>query len=228
VPDAPEQREADPRYRDGSYHAAVFIDDPFVERVLAAQRARKLARLIRPTDTVFEFGVGTALNLRDLDCARKVGHDPSPDAADRCEAFGIKFVHDPDALADRFDVVLCHHVLEHLPDPFAALDRFKSWLAPEGRLVLYAPYEHTRDYRTYRPDDPNMHLFSWNPLTLGNLVTAAGYTVNHVHVRGYGYEQRLAHLAKWGTPLYRAALWLARFIRPCDEIELVARPSAVK
>ena len=212
-------------YRSGRYHAAVFSDDPFVQDVLARQRAHKLQRLIHPEDTVFEYGVGTALNLRYLPCARRVGCDLSEGSAECCERFDIEYVSDPDQLAaDRFRVVLCHHVLEHVPHPLATLEALRRLLAPEGRLILYVPLELGRRYRRYRPDDPNLHLFSWNCTTLGNLVTAAGLAVQQARVRPYGYEQRLARFAKAGMGVYRLALCLARLFRPCDEIEMVATP----
>jgi len=220
APSGPFERE----YRTGRYHGGVFSADPFVQDVLARQRARKLRRLIGPGQTVFEYGVGTALNLRYLACARRVGHDISEDAAELCRRFDIEYVADLDQLrGQRFSVVLCHHVLEHVPQPLGTLEALKEYLGPEGRLIVYVPFERGRRYRRYRPGDPNLHLFSWNCLTLGNLVTAAGLVVERARVRPYGYEQRLAPLAKAGMGTYRLALWLLRLVRPCDEIELVAR-----
>ncbi len=41
--------------------------------------------------------------------------------------------------AERFDVIVTDHSLEHAPDPGAVLDRFVSHLAPGGRLVAFVP-----------------------------------------------------------------------------------------
>jgi SAM-dependent methyltransferase len=224
-PDGPGLKGLQRAYRTGRYHARVFSAEPFVQDVLARRRARKLQRLIAPGETVFEYGVGTGLNLRHLPCAERVGYDISDAAAGSCREFGIEHVTDLSQLGRRrFSVVLCHHVLEHVPDPLATLETLGGLVANGGWLILYVPFECTRRYRRYHPDDPNRHLFSWNCLTLGNLVAAAGMTVERVGVRAYGYEQRLARLAKAGMATYRLALWLARLLRPCDEIELVARP----
>ena len=41
---------------------------------------------------------------------------------------------------ESFDVILCSEVLEHLPDPIAALAEFKRLLKIEGILILTAPF----------------------------------------------------------------------------------------
>lgn len=46
-------------------------------------------------------------------------------------------IPEPDA---SFDAVLCVEVLEHLPEPLAALREFARLLRPGGRLVLTAPF----------------------------------------------------------------------------------------
>lgn len=41
---------------------------------------------------------------------------------------------------ESFDVVLCTEVLEHVPDPVAALREFTRLLKPGGRMILTAPF----------------------------------------------------------------------------------------
>lgn len=38
-----------------------------------------------------------------------------------------------------FDHIVCSHVLEHVSDPRAILERLKLWLAPQGSLWIYVP-----------------------------------------------------------------------------------------
>lgn len=221
--DAPEIEKSavDARYTDGSYHERVFAGDEGIQQVLSKRRAQKLQPLVGATDSVFEFGVGTALNLRYLRCARRVGYDPGAVSAAKCREYGIEFANDLTALAGQtFDVVLCHHVLEHLQNPFETLQQLKQLLAPGGRLLLYVPFEHGK---RFVPNEPNMHLFSWSAQTLGNLVERAGLRIESVGIANYGYEQRFAPLARWSWAFYALTLRLAWLLRPCEEVQLVAK-----
>jgi SAM-dependent methyltransferase len=206
------------------YQRAVHRGDDFTQSVVARSRRRKLQPFIHADDDVLEFGVGTCLNLRGLECRRKVGYDLSDAGRDVAGRYGIEFVTDFGALDGRaFSVVLCHHVLEHVADPMATLAQIHSLLKPGGRLILCVPFETHRMYRRYAPGDPNHHLFSWNALTLGNLVHDAGFEVVESRVSPFGYEQRLAPLAKVHDAAYRCGLAVVRTLRPADEVFLVGR-----
>lgn len=39
-----------------------------------------------------------------------------------------------------FDIIYCHHVLEHLPDPEAAVNKFNTWLQPGGYGWVAVPH----------------------------------------------------------------------------------------
>lgn len=208
------------------YHAKVHGAAAPVADTVARQRVRKFQPLVRPGDTVFEYGVGTGLNLRHLKCRRRIGYDLSDAGRQSCEAAGIEFLTSLAHVPGDIDLVICHHVLEHVPDPLACLKTLFDLLPPGGGLVLCVPFETHRSYRRYVPGDQNQHLFSWNALTLGNLVAAAGFSDIDVRVAPFGYEQRLAFLApRAGTAAYRAALWMARHLRPANELFLVANRS---
>jgi len=49
----------------------------------------------------------------------------------------ITAIPQPDA---SFDAIMCTEVLEHLPDPLAALHEFARLLRPSGHLILTAPF----------------------------------------------------------------------------------------
>lgn len=58
----------------------------------------------------------------------------------------ITQIPEPDA---SFDVILCSEVLEHLPDPLAALDEFTRLLKSGGQLILTAPFASCVHFAPY-------------------------------------------------------------------------------
>jgi len=198
---------------------------PWVARL----RARKLLPWLRPEDVIFEFGAGQGWNLDQLPCRRRLGHDVSQFLAADLAALGIEFVPDPAALPPgSIDVVLLHHVLEHVRHPSGILEQARAWLRPAGRLLLYVPHERERRYFRYRPGEPNHHLFSWNPQTVGNLVADSRFRLESIRLRRYGYDRRAARIAVrlgLGEAGFRALRRIALALLPCWEIELAAQPA---
>lgn len=50
-----------------------------------------------------------------------------------------------------FDVVICNHVLEHVPDDAAAMSELRRVLTPDGEALLMVPKDKERE-RTYEDD----------------------------------------------------------------------------
>jgi len=111
-------------------------------RRLAAQGARTAVE-VGPGSGVYLpllcslFGEVTASDVEDafLDRARELAQTLP----------NLEVVRD-DVTAPRlgtFDVVLCSEVVEHVPDPAAALRGLRRLLAPGGTLVLSTPQRHS-------------------------------------------------------------------------------------
>ncbi len=192
-------------------------------------RAELFEAQIRPDSEVFEWGCGFGWNLAGLRCGRRVGHDVAIQLRTALEAHGIEFVENPDHIeGERFDAVICHHALEHVPDPFAVLRGIRRLLKQDGRLLLAVPFEKERRYRKYDPNEPNHHLYSWNVQTLANLVSAAGLLIHRSGLRSYGYDRRAALVAlrlHSGEAGFRAIRKLIRMLRPLREVALEAAPT---
>ncbi len=209
-----------------AYHESRFAIPDAAFPWVARLRARKLAPHVRAGDRVVEFGVGHGWNLAALACRERIGFDVGAHVAPILRAHGISFVERSEELASgSADVLICHHVLEHVAAPAETLVELRRILAPEGVLLLFVPYEIERRFRGYRPDEPNHHLFSWTAQSLGNLVTDCGFTVRSAGIGDFGYD-RIAAL--WACRLglgeagFRGLRRAAHILRPSREVRIVA------
>ncbi len=193
---------------------------------VARSRAEKLAAHLRPADTVLEYGAGFGWNLACLDCRRKLAFDLADLLPPSIRAAGVEFVPDTKAIPDAtVDVAVCHHALEHLMRPVAALEEIGRLLRPEGKLLLFVPLERERKYRRFDPAEPNHHLYSWNAQTLGNLVQESGFRVTEAATGLFGYDR---FTAVWAGNLglgergFRALRRLLLMLKPAREVRIVA------
>lgn len=209
-----------------AYHEGKRALPPAAVPWVTRARAELFQPHVRPGDAVFEFGCGYGWNLGALHCARRVGHDVADRVQAEVLATGAEFAVDTATLPDAaFEVVLCHHALEHVPDPLVVLAELRRLLKPGGRLLLAVPYESERRYRRFDPTEPNHHLFAWNVQTLGNLVTVAGFQVRHAGLRRYGYDRFAAKLAvrlHAGEAGFRLLRGLGHALVPLREVAVVA------
>ena len=193
---------------------------------VAKVRMEKIQPHVKETDAIFEFGVGFGWNLSALRCASKVGFDVAPGLRSSVLSHGIKFVDDVDLVPrEAFDVVLCHHTLEHLKDPAAALEIMRQLLKAGGKLLLFVPFEIERKYRTFNPKDKAHHLYSWTPASLSNLVTAQGFQIVSVQVRKFRFDRIAAVAARkvgLGQKTYRLIRAAGLMLVPEYEIAVVA------
>jgi SAM-dependent methyltransferase len=166
----------------------------------------RLAEIVEPLapGSVLDAGCGegeTIERLRPLLPDDTVGIDHNPACIDysRRRHPGVEFaVHDITRLPyedDRFDLVLCNEVLEHLDRPEAAL----AELTRVGRhhLVVSVPHEpwfdlSNRVARLFVPSamDPAEHVQHWTPVSLRRLLEPWG---NRVDIR-LGGSWLLAHV----------------------------------
>lgn len=70
------------------------------------------------------------------------------------------------------DYVFSSHCLEHLPDPIAALEHWRSRLRRGGVLFLYLPHP---DMIYWRPQHCRKHLHTWTPAQMAEIVADLGF-----------------------------------------------------
>ena len=117
-------------------------------RLAFYEEVAEVCALLAPGSAI-DVGCGTghlllALTRRLAQPCAVTGVDYSPQAIRRAEASipgGRWIVSDIDhlRLVERFDLVLCTEVLEHLEDPVRAVEVLESLQAPGGSIVVTVP-----------------------------------------------------------------------------------------
>jgi SAM-dependent methyltransferase len=188
-----------------------------------ARRARHFQPFILPSNHVLDFGCGTGGILGRLLCAEKVGIEVNPPSIREAEALGLIIHSDFSKLKDEsFDVVISNHALEHILDPAAKIAEMHRVLKPGGRLILVVPAESPAlpRFSKWAANDPDRHIYSWTPLSFGNLVTQCGFEVENSLRRPIGYSKVIEPLAKMNEALFQVArrivaLTLSRYEVAC-------------
>ncbi|MEW8508100.1 MAG: methyltransferase domain-containing protein [Candidatus Thiodiazotropha sp.] len=197
---------------------------------VAQLRHEKIAPQVRSSDVVMEYGVGFGWNIARLDCRQRLGFDLAQHLAPLLSSQGIEFVPDTSVLADHsVDVMVCHHVLEHVPSPVEVLAELRRLLKQHGKLLLFVPYEKESRYRRYDPQEPNHHLYAWNVQTLGNLVSDCGFEIVEGGIRRFGYDRFAATWAQrlgLGESGFRLIRGLVHSVKPAQEVCIVALPQS--
>ncbi len=139
----------------------------------------KFEEYIKPTDTVIDFGCGGGFLLNQLQCARKIGAEVNTTAIKQAQEYGIETYSDLNAIDDNIaDVIISNHALEHVPSPYDIITLLKRKLKKDGLLIIVVPSEQACNASYgFKEEDRNQHLFTWTPMTLGNLIKLAGFAI---------------------------------------------------
>lgn len=143
----------------------------------------KFEEFIHPSDIVIDFGCGGGFLLKEFSAVRKIGIEINASAYPQMIENGIEAYRSiadvPDNVAD---VIISNHALEHVFHPYEVLCELKSKLKRGGLLIIVVPseqacnQEYTDNYE-YKENDVNHHVYTWTPLTLGNLIKFAGFEI---------------------------------------------------
>jgi 2-polyprenyl-3-methyl-5-hydroxy-6-metoxy-1,4-benzoquinol methylase len=145
------------------------------ERAILAE-IRRLGFTEDGTADILDVGCGDGLLFSSLTGFGRVfgvESDETTLAADSpyreriyCQPFDADFQP-----ARRFDLILMLDVLEHLPDPAAALEHARSLLRPEGRILITVPALNAL-WTTH--DDVNHHYIRYDRQSFRTLASVAG------------------------------------------------------
>jgi SAM-dependent methyltransferase len=146
---------------------------------------------------IVDFGCGPGWFLESL-CRHwdKMGIEIAPHAVAELQRKGITVVDStaevPDAWAD---VVFCHHVIEHLSDPIAAIGEIHRMLCKGGWLIIGTP-----DF-----ESPCAKRFGSNYRLLHDGTHCSLFTLESMHrfLRDHGFFIKTLHFPfpeKYATP----------------------------
>jgi SAM-dependent methyltransferase len=153
------------------------------------------------------------------------GVEPSRWAAARARSRGVEVVEAPlfeaDLPAGAFAAVTMGDVVEHLPDPGAALDRVGTLLAPGGVVWIATPDAGSRlaralGRRWWSVIPTHLHLFTRRGMT--RLLERHGFEVLELgsSPKTFSVAYYVARLGGYWPPLGRALVSAARALRLAD------------
>lgn len=156
----------------------------------------KFSNHVKRGDVVMDFGCGGGWLLRQIECAERIGVEINDIARkfaiikNKIKAFkNVKAVPDSSV-----DVAISNHALEHCFAPRDEILAIKEKLKPGGKMVFVVPCESVRN--SWKPNDINMHIYTWSPMNLGNLFASAGLEVDSVQAV---YHKWPPHYKQWAN-----------------------------
>ena len=190
------------RYYPADYYSFSPSKPSLKERLRRMVKGAKIpewANGISSESSVLDVGCGSGAllhemkqwGLRDL-----YGYDPF---CTPCVTDGISISNVPPT--NKFDIIMMHHALEHVPDPAASLQDALDWLKPEGRLIIRIPVRQGWVWREYGTSwahlDPPRHLYHWTVDGFTRFASNNGFSV-----MSQGFDGSIYSLA-W-SPLFAA------------------------
>ena len=206
------------------YSAEYFKYQRVIGEFGGAANQFKFSRFVEPGSSVLDYGCGGGYLLANIAAKSKSGVEPNNTAAEAAQSRGVNVYHAIDDVPrESIDLIISNHALEHVERPLDSIRDLRSRLkSSQSKAVFVVPHEGVSG--KYRPEDPNQHLYTWNPLTLGNLFVAAGYEnpeidlIRHKWPRGYLRLQR-----RFGWRAFHIMAGLNAYATRDYQLRIVAR-----
>lgn len=148
------------QWKNEIYNADYHRVDPPYEKIRPKNNARIIRQLInecseRKNPRILDYGSGSGVLKQELDGVFKIdSYDPY-----------VEMVSD--APTEKFDLVFCSEVFEHVTDPHHTLASIKKLLLPEG-IILFTtsiqPDEVTVDWHYIAPRNGHVSIYSKDSL----------------------------------------------------------------
>lgn len=163
---------------------------------------------IKVGDKVLDVGCGNGLLITKIHAVGIVTHGVDPfiekEIGSREEGFWIRkaFLSD---IEEKYDVVMLHHSLEHMPDQNDTFHHIRRILNPGGRVMIRIPtisceaWDRYREY-WYELDAPR-HLFLHSRKSIQALAEKHGFKLDSIRDDAMSDQFSMSELYKLGLPL---------------------------
>lgn len=184
-------------------------------KFLQTRRAGHFQPHIKLCDTVLDFGCGTGGVLSEINCTKKIGVEVNELSIAEAKQHNIEIFPDLSKIeSNSIDVIISNHALEHVIHPADHIIEFKRILKDSGKIVLVVPAESpfTNRFSKWKDNDPDQHIFSWTPLSFGNLISQCGFDIEKSFYRPIGYSKFNEPLAKINEQLFQLSRHVVSFV----------------
>jgi SAM-dependent methyltransferase len=212
---APERSAAELRglyddaYFAGYVHGREYDGDPAQRRWELRRRVR-WTRRFAPSGRLLDVGCANGSFLvaaRDAGFAVR-GVEPAEGAAAAARGRGLDVttgtLEDVPPAPGSLEVATAWHVLEHIPEPLATLERLRSELVPGGHLLVEVPNAEStlaqREGGRWHAAEVHHHVGQYGPRSLRALAERAGFAVLALDTfpfTGYYRPARWIHPGYW-------------------------------
>lgn len=168
---------------------------------------------------LLDIGSGTGAFLNTMQKAgwHVTGLEPDPTArAIALQKYGVQLQNSEDLaiLPQDYDAITLWHVLEHVHELHATLNRFHKLLKPAGRLLIAVPNFTSYDAQYYRQYwaswDVPRHLYHFSPKSFEVLLQAKGFQLEAIKPMWFDsfYVSMLSEQYKTGKNNFLRALFI--------------------
>jgi SAM-dependent methyltransferase len=216
-----------------------------VRRITLEQKRKLIGKMTGlQAGSLLDVGAGTGLFADAMRRAgwKVTGLEPDAAARERAREMNILLqdIADLHQLPpESYDAITLWHVLEHVHDVHGYLDRLKTLLKPEGRLLIAVPNFTSADARTYgafwAAYDVPRHLWHFSPRSMQLLLKQHGFSTEKMYPQWFDsfYVSMLSEQYKTGSSNIIKGAWNGLMsnmqaltsVRRCSSVIYIARKS---
>ena len=158
------------------YNAGYFEWQRIVGEFGGKANLFKFEEYIEDNSDILDFGCGGGYLLKNIHTnGTKIGIEVNPSARETAIENSILCLDDIRKVDDdSVDVLVTNHALEHVDNPVMYVKEFKRVVRNNGKVIIVVPHEITDELKPY---DVNMHLYTWSPQNLYNLLSICGIDI---------------------------------------------------